>query len=57
MGWEPLPDDVAEWMGMDTAMAEYAVELADVDRAVEPEPQSERTQVPEQPRGRRHSHA
>ena len=31
MGWEPLPDDVAEWMGLDTDMVPHAVEMADVD--------------------------
>ena len=26
-GWEPLPADVAEWMGMDETMVSFAVDL------------------------------
>ena len=35
MAWEPLPDDVAEWMGMDTSMVPFAVELGE-DEPLEP---------------------
>jgi hypothetical protein len=28
-GWEPLPADVAEWMGMDDAMVPFVLDVAD----------------------------
>ena len=33
--WEPLPPDVAEWMGLDEAMVPFARDLAGPD---EPSP-------------------
>jgi hypothetical protein len=35
MGWEPLPDDVAEWMGMDVTMLPFALDLARTPEADE----------------------
>ena len=29
MAWERLPSEVAEWMGMDTAMLPFALDLAE----------------------------
>lgn len=37
-GWEPLPADVAEWMGMDETMVPFAVELGGDPAPVEPDP-------------------
>ena len=34
--WEPLPPDVAGWMGLDEAMVPFARDLADLD--AEPPP-------------------
>jgi hypothetical protein len=28
MAWEPLPSEIADWMGMDTDMLRFAVDLA-----------------------------
>ncbi len=36
--WEPLPADVAEWMGMDEAMVPFVLDLADADVAIEAPP-------------------
>ena len=32
MGWEPLPSDVADWMGMDLDMLPFALDLASTPR-------------------------
>ena len=34
--WEPLPPDVAAWMGLDEAMVPFALDLAGVDSVPKP---------------------
>jgi hypothetical protein len=29
LGWEPLPADVAEWMGMDESMVPFILDVTD----------------------------
>ena len=46
MGFEPLPDDVAEWMGMDTSMVPFAVDLGEdepVDPITDEEPEADQS--------------